>query len=69
MNDCQQEIQDQQVEMFHPEGLSQGRIARLNGASEETANPYDPLLDEWMYQSFLAGWHEADNAFKTGEVK
>jgi hypothetical protein len=43
---------------FHPEGLSQGRLARLGGHRMEKANPYE--LGSWLWQSFNAGWADVD---------
>lgn len=42
---------------FHPEGESQGRMARLFGEPMKN-NPHTP--GGWMWKSWNAGWADAD---------
>jgi len=44
---------------FHPEAESKGCEARLMGRGLEE-NPYDPILDKWLYRSWRAGWWDTD---------
>jgi len=44
---------------FHPEAESKGYEARLLGRSL-SENPYDPVLDTWLFRSWSAGWCDAD---------
>lgn len=43
---------------FHPEGLSQGRLARLDGISI-ISNPYQ--AGTLMFESWNKGWSEVDS--------
>ena len=48
---------------FHPEALSQGRIARLSGfaMNDKASNPYIGFgSTHFMYRSFCAGWSDID---------
>ena len=44
---------------FHSEAENNGVEARLSG-KPMSSNPYDPLLDNWLYRSWNAGWCDAD---------
>lgn len=49
---------------WHPEALSQGRLARLDGRTLDT----NPFPKGWLWDSFVAGWweiHNDQNAPKT----
>ena len=43
---------------FHPEALSQGRLARLKGHEIVKSNPFD--AGSWLWKSFRVGWSDVD---------
>ncbi|OEU68415.1 MAG: hypothetical protein BBJ57_02300 [Desulfobacterales bacterium PC51MH44] len=43
---------------WHPEGESQGRMARLRGFDIISQNPFE--YGSWLWKSFRAGWVDVD---------
>jgi hypothetical protein len=44
---------------LHKEGNSQGAEARLMGCGLDE-NPYSPIEEKWLYDSWNAGWADVD---------